>query len=156
MESMSSGVLYVYSPAKGCTSCQCLRQFVLLFMLRFETLWDGMCCSAVARGKVFAVELCQACRSVRPVKVLPEVIVHTLVSSLQGAVFVSKNANHASIIWSVSSHSTNGMVEQFCSLALHVSSIPRRGPTWLQHTKRFCIALPIICQLSTTFIHDCA
>ena len=36
-----------------------------------------MCCSAA--------ELCRACRSVRPVNVcLPELIVHTLVSSLQG------------------------------------------------------------------------
>ena len=29
------------------------------------------------------------------------------------AVFVSKNVNHASIFWSVSSHATNGMVEPF-------------------------------------------
>ena len=43
-----------------------------------------MFCSAVARGKVFAVGLCQACRSVTQVKVLPEVTVHTLVSLLQG------------------------------------------------------------------------
>ena len=46
------------------------------------------------------------------------------------------------------------VVEQFCSLALHVSSIKRHGPTWLQRTKRSCIARHIICELYTTFIHD--
>ena len=30
----------------------------------------------------------------------------------------------------------------------------RHAPTWLQHTNRFCVALRIICGLSTTFIHD--
>ena len=46
------------------------------------------------------------------------------------------------------------MVEQFCSLALHVSSIKRHGPTGLQHTHNVsALGLRIICGLSTTFIH---
>ena len=51
-------------------------------------------------------------------------------------------------------NSTQMVVEQFCSLAVHASSIKRHGPTGLQHIIRFCIALRIICGRSTTFIHD--
>ena len=67
----------------------------------------------------------------------PDVTVETLVSS--GAY----------------SHSTQRVVEQFCSLAVQVSSIKRHGPTWLQRTNRVCIALRIISGLSTIFIRGC-
>ena len=49
-----------------------------------------------------------------------------------------------------------GWSNSFCWLAVHVSSIKRHENTWLQHTNRLCIALRIICGLSTTFIHDSA
>ena len=48
------------------------------------------------------------------------------------------------------------MVEQFFRFACHVSPIKLHGPTWLPHSNRFCIALHIICELSTTFVCDCA
>ena len=46
--------------------------------------------------------------------------------------------------------------DSFFSLAVHVSSVKRFGPTWLRHTNRFSTALRIICGLSTTFIRDFA
>ena len=60
------------------------------------------------------------------------------------AVFVSNNANHTSIFWSVYSHPTQTMVEHLYPFCV--------APAWLLHTTRSCIALHIICELSTTFI----
>ena len=65
----------------------------------------------------------------------------------------------AASVLSLSQCHTSSMLlarDFFLTLVLLVLSIKRHGPSWLQHTNRPCIALRIICGLSTVFIHDYA
>ena len=135
------------SPAKGRTSCQWLRNVFLQ--------WDELCCSAAAHGSVFAAALCRACRSVIPVRWLSRghcghfgfVVAGPPCSSAKTSTMQVSSGAFIRI-------QRKGWSNSFFRFALRVSSLKRHGPTCLQHTNRFYIALHIICELSTTFIHD--
>ena len=94
-------------------------------------------CSAAAHGRVFAAALCKACPRVTPVRCYSRGHGGDWFRCCRAAEFFGEDVDRASVFQSGCARSTRRVVEQFCSLALHVSSMKTACTPWLQHTKSF-------------------
>ena len=102
-----------------------------------------MCRSAVARGRVFAVALCRACRSVisRPM-LLPRSLWTFWFRCCRAATFCGEDVDRASIFWSVYSRPTRRWSNSFVRLL----GTPRHVPVSLGVRLLMCRRVAFVCR----------